>query len=124
MQRKWWRTTALYDRKCPAVQVGAFYSQLAHLFKGTQGTYPSPPGIRRAQLATSSFVLVWLPAVGRGESMLDGSSCGSGGSGEIVASGQGDLGGHTSIRGSNLELVAGEATGGLGGVDLHAGGGT
>ena len=54
-----------------------------------------------------------------------GSSCGSGGSGEIiVASGQGDLGGHTSIRGSNLELVAGEATGGLGGaVDLHAGGG-
>ena len=53
-----------------------------------------------------------------------GSSCGSGGSGEIiVASGQGDLGGHTSIRGSNLELVAGEATGGLGGaVDIHAGG--
>ena len=47
-----------------AVQVGAFYSQLGHLFKGTQGTYPSPPGIRRAQLATSSFVLVWLPAVG------------------------------------------------------------
>ena len=54
-----------------------------------------------------------------------GSSYGSGGGGEItVASGQGDLGGHMSIRGSKLELVAGEATGGLGGaVDLHAGGG-
>ena len=66
MQRKWWRrTSGTFRSQVPkAVQVEAFYSQLGHLFKGTQGTYPSPPGIRRAQLATSSFVLVWLPAVG------------------------------------------------------------